>query len=193
MKTCPSCGGLSRNDATACKHCRASFAPTTRRCPFCAEEILAAATVCRYCTREVPAIAGAALPPSAQPVTAAPAAKTRTGTKLLALVFAFFIAAFIYSQFHKPVVDPATGAKLEAAFTLATQSPLVAKVDESLSYVYVNPTIWAALDIDTKRGFARAAAYHFLAHGQTGYAHIYDNMSGKRIASMSSAGTFDVQ
>lgn len=90
-----------------------------------------------------------------------------------------------------PTVSADIAATAERVVTEMQQNGLIGKIDESLSYVYVQPSRWAALTIDEKRTVAKACAIHFKQRGQTGYAHIYDHLSGKRLARMTSGWSFD--
>jgi hypothetical protein len=61
LRTCPACGGRSKNGWLVCPGCGYEFVAAaalmkspTKNCPECAESILADAKVCRYCGHHFP-------------------------------------------------------------------------------------------------------------------------------------------
>ena len=106
------------------------------------------------------------------------------------------LVGFCAWQMVPPDAPPVSASQRDAAERIVVDTQrigLVARVDDGTGYCYVDPARWARLTVEEKQGIARAFAIYFKARGGTGYAHIYDNFTGKRIASLTSFGSFSVE
>ena len=62
------------------------------------------------------------------------------------------------------------------------------KFNIDLNQAWVEPSLWHALNYDTKQGIAATLAAYCDARGSQGYVNIIDNRSGKKLAKYSSWG-----
>lgn len=109
-------------------------------------------------------------------------------------VVGFILVVLLFSRASAtPPISADLAATAERVVTQMQQTGVIGRIDDSRSYVYVQPARWAALTIDDKRAVAKACAIHFRQRGEKGYAHIYDHLTGQRIARMTSGWDFSLE
>lgn len=163
-------------------------------CPFCAEEIQEAAVVCKHCGRELPADA---------PTKRAP---KRGGClillgALLGLLFIGFILFLLAPRGSDPRVTsqrerPSTKSvtpQVQEDVAFLREKGLIVRLNVDLNEAYVDPVLWAGLNIDTKRNVAQTISRYFDAQGSTGRVTFIDHQSGRRLARWSSLGGLSIE
>ena len=78
--------------------------------------------------------------------------------------------------------------KLEKDIATLTTTGLLQKFEVQLNKAHVNPTIWAGLNIDAKRGVAHTLARYCGVKDSSEWVEIYDYYTGKKLAKYSGWG-----
>lgn len=78
-------------------------------------------------------------------------------------------------------------AKHNKLITSLTESGMLVKINPSINEAFVNPLLWASVDVNTKEGIARALAFYCGAKkgNNLNWVNIQNSMNGKKLAKYS--------
>jgi hypothetical protein len=79
-------------------------------------------------------------------------------------------------------------AEVEKSIAELRSAGFITSINSNTNEIQVNAMMWAAVELNAKKGITLTCAQYFKAHGQSPLAELVDNRSGRKLASYGTWG-----